>query len=134
MFKNMNESSFLASFSIFVIAAFNAMTGWFFVTVDNDVSSPTYAKMNEVLSLDVYGVGLLASAVLLVCAIFQQYKAKHIFYIVGGLVGAILLGLYAMASTLGAPFIILPLRYALITFSNAVIFGMGVWGLWKIKK
>src|SRR5699024_8063642 len=100
MFRHYNETKFLANMYILTIALFNLMTGIFFVTTDPRISSPTYTKMQELMPLSVYGLMMLASAVILFICIFQQGKTRNIFMVLGGLSGAISIGLYASASSI----------------------------------
>lgn len=132
--KNYNETLFLANMFIALLAVFNAMTGIFFLQVDNDIDSPTYSKMAEIMSLDAYGVIMLLSAVFLIVSAFQMGKLKYLSMIVGGITGAIVIGLYASASTIGAANIMLPMRYSLMACGYLIIAAVGGVGLWRSNR
>src|SRR5699024_1993997 len=108
MFRHYNEMKFLANMYILTIALFNLMTGIFFITADPRIDSPTYAKMQELMPLSVYGLIMMVSSILLFSCIFQQGKIRNIFMVLGGLSGAISIGLYASASSIGAVNLMLP--------------------------
>ncbi|HLQ75182.1 MAG TPA: hypothetical protein VK107_03970, partial [Alloiococcus sp.] len=77
MFKHYNEELFLAHMFVLTIAIFNGMTAIFFITADPRISSPTYEKMQELMSLDAYGLIMLASSIFLILSIFQIGKIKN---------------------------------------------------------
>lgn len=114
-----------------LLAVFNAMTGLFFVRVDNDIDSPTYSKMAEVMSLDAYGLIMLLSAIFLIVSAFQMGRLKYLSMLIGGMLGAFIIGLYAAASTLGAANLMLPMRYSLMACGCLIIAVVGGVGLWK---
>lgn len=133
MFRHYNETKFLANMYIFTIAMFNLMTAIFFITADPRISSPTYAKMQELMPLSVYGLIMLVSAILLFSCIFQHGKIRCVFMVCGGLLGAFSIGLYASASSLGAVNLMLPSRYSLISISCLLISIAGGFSLWRMR-
>jgi len=133
MFRHYEETKFLASMYIFTIAMFNFMTGLFFITADPRISSPTYKKMQELMPLSFYGLVMLVSAILLFSCIFQHGTIKSYFMVLGGLLGAVSIGLYASASTLGAVNLMLPSRYSLISISCLLISVAGGFNLWRMR-
>src|SRR5699024_167592 len=108
MFRHYNETKFLASMYMLTMSLFNLMTGLFFITADPRISSPTYSKMQELMPLTAYGLIMLTSSVFLISSIFQHGKTSYIFMIIGGILGAFSIGLYASASSLGAVNLMLP--------------------------
>lgn len=134
MFKNYDEKKFLSAMYLWTISMFNFMTGLFFITADPRISSPTYGKMQELMPLPVYGIFMLVSACLIFSAVFAVNTTRYIFMILGGFLGAISIGLYASASTLGGVNLMLPSRYSLISVSCLIIAVAGGFELWKIKK
>src|SRR5699024_5667253 len=133
MFRHYNETKFLANMYILTISFFNLMTGIFFITADPRVSSPTYTKMQELMPLSIYGLMMLISAILLFSCIFQQGKIRNIFMVIGGILGAISIGLYASASSIGAVNLMLPSRYSLISISCLLISIAGGLSLWRMR-
>lgn len=133
VFKDYNETLFLANMFIVLLAVFNAMTGLFFVRVDNDINSPTYGKMAELMSLDAYGIIMLLSAAFLIISAFQMGRLKYLSMLVGGFIGTLIIGLYASASTLGAANLMLPMRYSLMVGGLLIIAVVGGVGLWKSR-
>ena len=134
MFKHYNEELFLAHMFVLTIAIFNGMTAIFFITADPRISSPTYEKMQELMSLDAYGLIMLASSVFLILSIFQIGKIKNLSMIAGGLLGTISIGLYASASTQGAVNMMLPSRYSLIACACLLLAIVGGFSLWQQTK
>lgn len=134
MLRQYDETKFLASMYVLTIAIFNFMSGLFFITADPRIASPTYDKMSELMPLSVYGLLMLASAVLLFTAIFTVGRLRSIFMLLGGLAGAFSTGLYASASSLGAVNLMLPSRYSLISLSCLLISIAGGYALWRARK
>lgn len=134
MFSRYEESRFLANLLVVTNAVFIAMTGLFFVTAPDDVSSPTYSKMQELMPLNFFGLIMLASASFLLYSIFKRGKNRHQFMVLGGLLGTLSIALYASASTLGAVNIMLPLRYSLVACTSLLIAAAGGIGLWVTKR
>ena len=131
--KNYNETLFLANMFIALLAVFNAMTGLFFLRVDNDIESPTYGRMAEFMSLDAYGLIMLLSAAFLIVSAFQMGRLKYLSMLVGGIAGAFVISLYAGASTIGAANIMLPMRYSLMACGYLIIAAVGGVGLWRSR-
>src|SRR5699024_2866323 len=134
MFRHYNETKFLASMYMLTMSLFNLMTGLFFITADPRISSCTYSIMQELMPLPYYGLIMLASAIFLFSAIFQHGKTSYVFMLLGGLLGAFSIGLYASASSLGAINLMLPSRYSLISLSCLTIAIAGGFSLWRAKK
>ena len=134
MFKNYNENKFLTAMYLLTISLFNFMTGLFFITADSRIGSPTYSSMSELMPLYAYGLIMLTSAVLIFSAIFQIGRSRAIFMIIGGILGAFSMGLYASASTIGGVNLMLPSRYSLISVSCLSIAIAGGYALWRKKK
>ena len=131
--KNYNETLFLANMFIALLAVFNAMTGLFFLRVDNDIDSPTYSMMAKFMSLDAYGIIMMLSAIFLIVSAFQMGKLKYLSMLVGGITGTVVMGLYAGASTIGAANIMLPMRYSLMACGYLIIAAVGGVGLWRSR-
>src|SRR5699024_6210837 len=134
MFKEYNKNKFLTAMELLTNSLFNFMTGLFFITTDERISSPTYSKMSELMPLSAYGLIMLVSSVLIFSAIFQVGKTRALFMVVGGILGTFSIGLYASASTLGGVNFMLPSRYSLISVSCLTIAIAGGFGLWKTRK
>lgn len=134
MFKNYTEELFLSNMYIVLISVFNAMTGLYFVTAPKGVDSPTYGRMVELMSLDAYGLIMLLSSAFLIVSAFQVGKLKHLSMLVGGVIGTVIIGLYASASTQAAINIMLPMRYSLMACGCLIIGVVGGIGLWKSKR
>src|SRR5699024_8445214 len=134
MFKEYNENKFLTAMYLLTISLFNFMTGLFFITTDERISSPTYSKMSELMPLSAYGLIMLVSSVLIFSAMFQVGKTRALFMVVGGILGTFCIGVYAIASTFGGVNFMLPSRYSLISVSCLTITIAGGYALWRMKK
>lgn len=130
MNRRNEEDHLLANLLTLVVAAFNLLTGIFFITTDPSMDSPTYGKMRELMPLSYYGVIILLSAVLLIFCVFVSGRARSWSMLLGGLGGSISIGLYASASSIGGVNIMLPGRYTLISIACliiAIVGGMRIW-------
>src|SRR5699024_7234968 len=134
MFRHYNETKFLASMYMLTMSLFNLMTGLFFITADPRISSPTYSKMQELMLLPSYGLIMFASAIFLVSSIFHLGKTSYVFMLLGGLLVAFSIRLYASASSIGAINLMLPSRYSLLRLSCLTIALAGGFSLWRAKK
>jgi|SRR5690625_434518 len=132
--RNYDEKLFMSNMFIAVIAIFNAVTGIFFIFIDNNDETPTYSKMAELMSLDSYGLIMLLSALFLIVSAFQMDRLKYLSMIVGGLLGAFVIGLYASASTIEASNLMVPIRYSLMACGCLIIATVGGVGLWKSRR
>ena len=132
--KHYDENIFLASMYVVIIALFNFMSGIFFITADPRIGSPTYGRMQELMPLSIYGLVMFASATLLICSVFSIGKVKSAFMLIGGCLGAISIGLYAAASTIGAVNLMIPSRYSLISVSCIIIAIAGGISLWRNRR
>ncbi|GIN71118.1 hypothetical protein J14TS2_15930 [Bacillus sp. J14TS2] len=134
MFKKYGEYIFLANMLMIIAATYLTITGLFFITAPADSNSPTYGRMLELMSFDAYGLFMLVAATLLFVSSFQTGKLRHLSMLVGGILGALILGLYASASTQGAVNLMIPLRYSLIACTNLIIAAVGGIGLWRSRR
>lgn len=134
MFKNYNEAKFLSNCYITSLAIFNALTGLFLIMNEFPYESPVFLKLQELMPLNYYGIILFTSAILLLVSLFVGGKNKRYLIIVGGLLGAIGIALYASASSLGVDILIVPTRYSLLSISNLLLSLAGGITLWQIRK
>ncbi|MET3658545.1 hypothetical protein [Sporosarcina psychrophila] len=90
--------------------------------------------MSNVLSLGAFGVLFIVAGLLIGLAALQEGTRRSWSLLIGGLLGALMLGLYTMASFEGSLNDMLPLRYAVVTGFNVIIAGVGGIGLWINKR
>lgn len=132
--RNQTENDFLAKAFLIFIAMYLAITGGYILTLDGiTYSTPTYDLMAGLLSLDTYGVLLLIASALLLYGTVQDGLARGYSLLIGGLIGGVLIVLYAMASFEGSTNALLPLRYALVAGFNLLIAGVGGVRVWIRK-
>lgn len=129
--RNQTENDLLAKAFLIFNAMYLAITGGYILTLDGiTYSKPTYDLMAGLLSLDTYGVLLLVASALLIYGTIQDGIARGYSLLIGGLIGGVLMVLYAMASFEGMPSVLLPLRYALIAGFNLLVAGVGGVAVW----
>lgn len=129
--RNQTENDFLAKVMLIFNAMYLGITGGYILTLDNIAySTPTYDLMAGLLSLDTYGVVLLVASALFIYGAIQEDTTRGYALLIGGILGATLLGLYAMASFEGMSSVLLPLRYAVIAGFNLILAGVGGVAVW----
>jgi hypothetical protein len=107
------------------------ITGGYILTLDGiTYSTPTYDLMAGLLSLDTYGVIMLVVSALYLYGTVQEGLARGYALLIGGTIGALLIGLYAMAAFEGSDNALLPLRYAVFAGFNLIIAGVGGFAIW----
>lgn len=135
MLRNYNEHDYIARVSLICNALYLVITGGYLLTLDSIAyTTPTYELMSNVLSMGAFGVLFIIAGFLIGHAALQEGARRSWSLLVGGLLGAILLGLYTMATLEGSLNDMLPLRYAVVTGFNAIIAGVGGVGLWINKR
>lgn len=135
MLRNYNEHDYIARVSLICNALYLVITGGYLLTLDSIAySAPTYDLMSGILSLGAFGVLFIVAGLLIGLAALQEGARRSWSLLIGGLLGALMLGLYTMASFEGSLNDMLPLRYAVVTGFNVIIAGVGGIGLWINKR
>lgn len=131
MLRNYNEHDYIARVALICNALYLVITGGYFLTLDNiTYTSPTYDLMSGVLSMGAFGILFLVAGFLIGHAALQEGTRRSWSLLIGGILGALMLGLYTMATFEGSANDMLPLRYAVVTGFNVIIAGVGGIGLW----
>lgn len=129
--RNHTENDFLAKAFLIFNAMYLGITGGYIISLDTVAySTPTYELMAGLLSLDTYGVIMLVVSALYIYGTIQEDTTRGYALLIGGVVGALLIGLYAMASFEGSTNALLPLRYAVFAGFNLIIAGVGGFAIW----
>lgn len=134
MLKRHDKLWILSVSYLFSLAMFNAMTGMFMLIAGGRYDSVIYDKIEELIPLEILGLLLFSSAIFLLISIFVKGYPEISLMIAGGLLGAIGLGLYASASSVGVDNLLVPSRYALLSISNLSIMVTGGLTLWQKRK
>lgn len=134
IFKWQTEEKFLANMMLLSNGIFLVFTGYFFI-IDGKISlAPTYELMTNLMPLEAWGAVMMVAGLLLSAAAFQVGNTRYLSMITGGLLGAAIVVLYAMASTQGAESYLVPVRYSLMACFNLLIAVLGGIEAWRIKK
>lgn len=135
MLRNYNEHDYIARVSLICNALYLVITGGFLLTLDSIAySTPTYDLMSGVLSLGAFGILFVVAGLLIGHAALQEGTRRSWSLLIGGLLGALVLGVYTMAAFEGSTNDMLPLRYAVTTGFNVILAGVGGIGLWNNKR
>ncbi|MBC2038355.1 hypothetical protein [Listeria marthii] len=131
-----NYKEVFALFFLLSVSFYNILTGFFLMTSGDKIveKSRTYQLMDNLMTIDTWGLLFILSAVLILIASFQESNARFINLILGGGIGAIVLFLYSAASSESAATNLLPSRYALSACFNLFVATMGGLELWKTKR
>jgi hypothetical protein len=135
MLKNLDENDILAKMFLLFMALYITVTGLYIVLTD-DVKreSTTYTAMSTVASLNTWGIIFLIVGFLYFFMAFHEGKVKYLLMIVAGSTGAVIFGLYAMASIEMTAVIVVGARYAIISSFSLIIAVLGGISLWTLKK
>jgi hypothetical protein len=135
MLKNLDENDILAKMFLLFMALYINVTGLYIVLTD-DVKreSTTYKAMSTLVSLNTWGIVFLVVGFLYFFMAFHEGKVKYLLMIVTGSVGAVIFGLYAMASIEVTSVIVVGARYAIVASFNLIIAVLGGYQLWMLKK
>lgn len=134
VFKWQTEEKFLANMMLLSNSVFLLISGYYFIADGKRTQTPTYDFMAGLMALEVWGVLMVLSGLIIGFAAFQTGMARYFAYIVGGFLGAIVVTLYAMAATQGAELYLVPVRYAVIACFNLLIAALGGVEVWRIKR
>lgn len=132
--KWQTEEKFLANMMLLSSGMFLIISGWYFITDGYKSISPTYLLMTGLMPLEAWGAVMMVAGLLLSAAGFQTGKTRHISMVAGGIIGALMIMLYAMASAEGAINYLVPLRYALMACFNLLIAVLGGVEIWRIRR
>lgn len=129
--RNHTENDFLAKAFLIFNAMYLGITGGYIISLDVIThTTPTYDLMAGLLSLDTYGVIMLVVSALYLYGTIQEGLPRGYALLIGGVLGALLFGLYAMAAFEGSANALLPLRYAVFASFNLIIAGVGGFAIW----
>lgn len=132
--KWQTEEKFLANLMLLSSGAWLAVSGYYFVADSYKSEALTYELMTNLMPLDAWGVLMAIAGILLILATFQMGRTRYSLMMVGGVISAFVVMLYAMAAAQGADSYLGPLRYSLGACCNLLI---AVWGgieAWRIRK
>lgn len=132
--KWQTEEKFLANMMLLSNGMFLIISGWYFIADGYKSIAPTYLLMTGLMPLEAWGAIMTISGLLLAAAGIQTGKTRFICMIVGGLLGALMMALYAMASAEGATTYLVPLRYALMACFNLLIAALGGVEIWRKRR
>jgi uncharacterized membrane protein HdeD (DUF308 family) len=90
--------------------------------------------MSSLISLNYWGIIFVIVGALYFFAAFHETKCKYRLMLFAGTLGAIIFGLYAMASVEVSGNLMIAARYAIVASFNAIIAAIGGVALWKHKK
>lgn len=135
MLKNLDENDILAKMFLLFMALFHTVTGLYIVLTD-DVKreSTTYTAMSTLVSLNAWGIAFLVVGFLYFFMAFHEGKVKYLLMIVTSSIGAVIFGLYSMASIEVSGNIMVGARYAIVASFNLMISVLGGFQLWTLKK
>lgn len=134
LLKWQTEEKFLANMMLLSNGSWLVLTGYFFVADGYKSLAPTYALMTNLMPLEAWGVVMGVAGILLSAAAFQIGTTRYLSMIAGGVIGAMMIALYAMASAEGALSYISALRYAVAACFNLLIAVLGGIEVWRIKQ
>lgn len=134
LLKWQTEEKFLANMMLLGNGLWMVLTGYYLIADGASSISPTYELMTGLMPLHAWGIVVAVAGFFLCAAAFQVGKFRFISMITGGLTGALMVGLYAMASAEGAINYLVPLRYALTACFNLLIAVLGGIEIWRIKR
>ena len=135
MLKNLDENDILAKMFLLFMAMFHTATGLYIVlTEDIKRESTTYTAMSTLVSLNAWGIVFLIVGVLYFFMAFHEGLIKYLLMVITGLIGAVIFGLYAMASIEVTTVIVVGGRYAIVASFNLIIAVLGGFQLWMLKK
>ncbi|EGY0035111.1 hypothetical protein JHL52_001587 [Listeria monocytogenes] len=131
-----NYKEVFALYFLVSVSSYNILTGFFLMVSGDKIveKSSTYQLMDNLMTIDTWGLLFILSAALILIASFQESNARFINLIFGGTIGAIVLFLYSAASSESAVTNLLPSRYALSACFNLFVAVMGGLELWKTKR
>jgi hypothetical protein len=133
--KLMDQADRTIETMAFYHLAFNGVTGVFFLTEKRGIfdEAETYRLMQNLIPVTVWGWSFVATALLFLMVIIIDQKAKYLCAIVGGLVSALLMLFYAMAS-FDTSDSALPWRYLALGSFALALSVMGVLAWIRTKK
>lgn len=134
LLKWQTEEKFLANMMLLSNGLFLIVTGYFFIADASGSVAPTYDLMTNMMPLEAWGVTMTVGGVLLCAAAFQVGSWRYWSMVVGGLLSAVIVMLYAMASAQGAMNYLVPSRYSLMACFNLLIAVLGGIEAWRIKR
>jgi hypothetical protein len=135
MLKNLDENDVLAKMFLLFMALYINVTGLYIVLTDDiKRESTTYTAMSTLASLNTWGIVFLIVGFLYFFMAFHEGRVKHLLMIVTGTIGAIIFGLYAMASIEVSGNLMVGARYAIVASFNLFIAVLGGNQLWTLKR
>lgn len=134
IFRWQTEEKFLANMMLLSNGLFLVISGYYFIADGYKSAAPTYELMIGLMPLEAWGVVMAIAGMFLCAAAFQLGTMRYSSMIAGGVLGAIMVTLYAMASAEGATTYLVPVRYAVMACFNLLIAVLGGIEVWRIKK
>lgn len=135
MLKNLDENDIQAKMLLLFFALYISVTGLYIVLKDDvKYESTTYTAMSTLGSLNTWGIVFIIVGISYFFMAFHEGKVKYLLMIVTGFMGAVIFGLYAMASVEVTSVIVVGARYAIVASFNLMIAVLGGFQLWTLKK
>lgn len=134
VFRGQTEEKFLGNMMLLSSGMFLLISGYYFIASNGIPGAVTYELMTGLMPLEAWGVLMGVAGILLCAAVFQLDKIRYLSMITGGLLGAGVITLYAMASAQGATTFLIPMRYSMLAGFNLLIAIMGGVQAWRIRK
>ena len=118
-----------------VLMFYMLFTGLGLIWIGNNIQeSYTYILMKGLMSIKVWGIIFCANAVFYLISILVEYKRwQYMFFMIAGLTGSILMGLYSIASFETSIYKIHSFRYVLFVGIHLTVFIKGV-SAWRKEK
>ena len=134
VFRGQTEEKFLANMMLLSSGLFLIVSGYYFVTSKGMPAAATYKLMTGLMPFEAWGVLMIVAGVPLCAAVFQLGQVRNMSMLGGGILGAVIITLYAMASSQGAVTFLVPVRYAMMAGFNFLIAVLGGLQAWRTRK
>lgn len=127
----------LANLLIVLLSAMSAMRGLEFIIRGEKAlqnASQLYIKLSQYIDIQSMGWGLLVGSLILLASVFTKGNTAFVFMIIGGGTLSLIFLFHGMVAVDSAK--VISTYYTSLTLSiyQFIIFGIGVYGLWKTHK
>lgn len=134
VFRGQTEEKFLANMMLLSSGLFLVVSGYYFVTSKEMPGATTYELMTGLMPFEAWGVLMIVAGLPLCAAVFQLGQVRNMSMLGGGMLGAVIITLYAMASSQGAVTFLVPVRYSIVAGFNLLIAVLGGLQAWRTRK
>lgn len=120
----------------FVMLLYNLLTGLFFIISGNRIieHSPLYQQMGSLFTMDAWGLIFICSTFLFIFGIVLKSKAAYVFLALGGIIGASVMFLYAVARFDTTDYALFAARYSMLAILQLGIAVYGGYMSWVHRK